>query len=662
MSMYSGTAKAVNFLIGSVPMLVLDKNTGSGSTGFLDIAPNSSFVVPFNIPWRFTWPSEAGVVNTNTMVDSNGKTWTLSYYHDTAAHIQLTIDDVGTVTSVTATTISWIAGCKGFIIFFLIPNGFDNHDQIFIAFFVTSAGVKGTFPARYAGNFINGVTECTNFSTQYGAPEPVGTTIESFNAAHPDNCVYTEATSAGFRVACSSWPYDYASALNQFSFSVPYSSPLFAYIAEGASPQPIVPDPYAPIPESATGGGGGTFDFTTTDDITLPVLPALSPVSSGFLSLWSPTEQQLEMLVHYLWNANPLDLAFWRKIFADPMDMILGLSIVPLDLSTHINPGESTPIIDGAGSLIAGLVDTKVTMNHIGTQWVELDCGSITIDETWGAYLDYDPFTKLEIYLPYCGTHPLKVDDFMPGTITVKYRIDLLSGACVANIISTKANTHGDELNSIIYQFMGTCTAQVPVTSLQFADMIRSVISVAAAGLTMYAIAGAGGAAIGTGGAQKAMPSVSSSLIPSSTALAPIADSGDINLNYMVREGIRNNSLLSGGGSSPTSALKNIGQIHAAASAGENVMGMKPSVSRSGAIGSTGGLLGVQKPYLILTRPRQARPNHQNYYTGYPSFMTEDLDDLRGYTIIQAIHLEGIPCTADELGEIEELLTGGVFF
>lgn len=373
---------------------------------------------------------------------------------------------------------------------------------------------------------------------------------------------------------------------------------------------PLSADPYSEIPQSETSVPSGTYDFTTSDDIGVPQLPALSAVNTGFISLWAPTEEQMLKLSSFMWNANPLTIEFWKKIVADPMQLIYGLNIIPLDL-------DSMGMIDGAGNVVVGLISTGITMNHLSGQWVELDCGEITLDETWSAYLDYDPYTKLEIYLPYCGTHPLKVDDFMPGKVKLTYHIDLLSGACVAILTSTKSDKHGDTLNSVVYEFMGNCAAQIPVTASQYADAVRSVIQLAASvGAMIAGAAGAGAAAAAS----------ESAALPASTGL----------------------SISSG--------------THAAAAMVENVMGIKPNIERSGAIGATGGLLSVQVPYLILTRPRQARPEDQNAYTGYPSFITETLNDLEGWTQVQAIHLENIPCTADEMTEIDGLLKSGVIF
>ena len=74
----------------------------------------------------------------------------------------------------------------------------------------------------------------------------------------------------------------------------------------------------------------------------------------------------------------------------------------------------------------------------------------------------------------------------------------------------------------------------------------------------------------------------------------------------------------------------------------------------------TGGMLSIQVPYLILTRPKQAIPGLQNKEQGYPAFVTRQLGSLAGYTEVESIHLQGIPGTSQELAEIEAALKEGV--
>ena len=336
--------------------------------------------------------------------------------------------------------------------------------------------------------------------------------------------------------------------------------------------RPSTPDPYDPGGGTEPGGGTGDFDGTG-DDIDIPGLPTLSAVDTGFITLFNPTTGQLRALASYMWSSG-FDLDTFKKIFADPMDCILGLSIVPVAVPNG-----------GSKTVNVGNISTGVTMTTAGTQYVSVDCGTLNVNEFWGAYLDYDPYTKAEIYLPYIGTHPIAVDDIMGKAVHVVYHIDILSGACTAFV---KCG------GSVLYEFIGQCSSSIPITGNDWTNVINGVLSVA----------GAIGTMVATGG-----------------ATAPMA----------------------------------VGTIATSA-----VNSLKPNVEKSGSMSGTGGMLAVQSPYLILTRPRQALPKNQNKFSGYPSLMTRTLSAVYGYTEIESIHLDGIPATEQELSEIESLLKGGV--
>ena len=340
---------------------------------------------------------------------------------------------------------------------------------------------------------------------------------------------------------------------------------------------PYESDPYSKGGTSDEGGGTGDFDGTS-DDIAIPELPTLSATSTNFITLFNPSLGELQNLANYMWS-DLFDLDTFKKIFADPMDCILGLSIVPVAVPSG-----------GSKAVTVGNISTGVTMQVASAQYVSVDCGTLNVNEYWGAYLDYDPYTKAEIYLPYIGTHPIAVDDIMGKAVHVVYHVDILSGACTAYVQCG---------GSVLYSFIGQCSASIPITGNDWTNVINGVLS----------IAGSIGSMVATGGMS-----------------APLA--------------------VTAGASLASTAINT----------------MKPSVEKSGSMSGVGGMLAVQTPYIILTRPRQARPKQQNTYTGYPSFITSKLSKLTGYTEIEVIHMDGLTCTDSEATEIENLLKGGVIF
>lgn len=330
-------------------------------------------------------------------------------------------------------------------------------------------------------------------------------------------------------------------------------------------------DPYNPNGQPAGGGG----EVQTPDNMEDETLPTISVADTGFVTLYKPSISQMNALASYMWGS--FDVDAFKKVFANPMDVILGLSILP-----GIVPAGSS------SSVMVGNVNTGISMTKVANQYVKFDCGSVTVKRRWGAFLDYSPYTKAFIYLPFIGVEPIDVDEIMNKTVSVKYNIDVLSGGCCA-FIEVDGTT--------LYSYIGQCACSVPVTGKDWSTMINGVLG-AVSGIT------------GTIG-----------------------------------------SLASGNVAGAVSGIASVAQ---------NVTGAKPTYQRSGSMGGMGGMMGIKTPYIIIERPVQAVPGYQNQIIGYPSFITRLIGDFRGYTEIEQCHLENIPCTGEEMMEIENILKSGV--
>ena len=336
---------------------------------------------------------------------------------------------------------------------------------------------------------------------------------------------------------------------------------------------------------SYAGGGTGSFD-NSSDTVNVPSLPTLSAVSAGFVSMYTPTLTQLNNLASFLWTDSLFDPDNFKKLFTDPMECIIGLTIVPV-----------APPTAGSMNIKVGFVDTGVSASRLSSQYAELSCGTITAQEFWASALDYSPFTKIHIYLPYIGMREINADDIMGKTVGVTYHIDLLSGACTAFVTAN---------GSVLYQFNGQCSINIPMAASNFTEMIHSAIS----------------------------------------AIGAVA--------------------MTASGATAASSMQGAALIGGAAQMGANAansaIGAKPTFQHSGQMGGSGGMLAVQTPYLIIERPRQCVAESVNHFEGFPSNITCNCNDLSGFTVIEAIHLDGIACTDDEANEIMSLLKGGVIF
>ena len=223
---------------------------------------------------------------------------------------------------------------------------------------------------------------------------------------------------------------------------------------------------------SSTGGGGGTYTLDS-DPIGFPSLPSISATDTGLVTLFSPSSGQMKSLAQFMWS-DLFDVATFKKLFTEPMECIIGCSIVPV-----------APTLGSTVNVKLGYVDTGIQMTKCASQYVTVECGSLDIARYFGSALDQSPYTKFSIYLPYIGTKRLSTDDIAGKTITVRYSVDVLSGSCTAMIMC------GD---SVLYSYSGSCAIGVPLTSSNWGSFITSAVQLAGAGV---AVAATGGSAAG---------------------------------------------------------------------------------------------------------------------------------------------------------------------
>lgn len=153
----------------------------------------------------------------------------------------------------------------------------------------------------------------------------------------------------------------------------------------------------------------------------------------------------------------------------------------------------------------------------------------------------------------------------------------------------------------VIYAFNGSCITNVPLTAANYSGAIQNAVSCVASGVGVLA-------GMATGAAPVTMASAASML-----------------------------------------------------SAGANtIMNSKPQIQRSGNLGGSAGMLTAKKPFIIIERPNYSVPDFYQKYEGRMCNKTAKLGNCSGFTMVDAVHLEGINATTGEIAEMEALLKGGV--
>lgn len=346
-------------------------------------------------------------------------------------------------------------------------------------------------------------------------------------------------------------------------------------------PDPVPPDP-DPIP---------------TPIIPVPLPPA-SVHSNKMFTVYSPNSSQLDALGGYLWDDNLIETL--KRIWQNPLDGIIGLSQV-----------YCTPTTGGSHNIILGYLDSGVSAPVVSDQFAHIDCGTVTIPEINQNATDYNPYTSMQIYLPFIGITEVDVNEFMSGSISIKYHIDVYTGTCLAEVkmIRTRDVPNG----GIVYTFSGNCSQQLPLTSGDQKGLLSALIGAAGIGIGIAS----GGAVI--------------------TATAASAASA-------AKAGAR----LAG------AAANNI-----AGEVGRDVTREMVHVSHSGNLSANAGIMGQKKPYVIISRKRPYNANNYNKLYGFPSNKTVFLSNYSGYVKIKACRLRS-KATEAEKAEIIALCAEGI--
>lgn len=415
-------------------------------------------------------------------------------------------------------------------------------------------------------------------------------------------------------------------------------------------------DPNAESGTSTTGGGQGTHDISS-DVIPVTPLPAVTAANSGLVTLFRPDLSQLHDLGAYLWTNLTDFVENIQKMFSNPMDYFIAFHILPC------KPDVGTP-----RNIKLGLWQTNVSMPPVLSQWHEHNCGVVTLPEFWGSALDYAPNTKVSIFLPFIGSVTLNTDEVMNRQIGLIYRIDLLSGQCVAMI--TVPGLDG-QTGSVLYQYTGECGVSVPLTGADWSRIYAAGIGAVGTAITGGIGAAASGAAAGSATAALSGVQAADAVGNVGLAYSMINDtSKGVKGVVAMRDSMQQaaNMALEAGkqaASAPAKVSRGVRASRIANTVNNTISGVmsgKHSVSHSGTISGSAGMLGNKTPYLLVEYPNQSLAQDYKHYVGYPSNIKATLGSLTGYTECEQIipvRLTGLNDT--ELGDLLESLKSGVY-
>lgn len=379
-------------------------------------------------------------------------------------------------------------------------------------------------------------------------------------------------------------------------------------------------------PETPTGGGGsiggggggshsggsGSFDDSGDNiDLSMGSTFGASNVLTnwflGHLGVAGDTQAQVNLNHIGDWLRTTLDpdsQAPWQGLgykYSDKLNNMCSLKIIygpedpaisqKLPIKIHgqyLHDNSSEPYAQGYK------VTSQFKSSHIVMNF--------NLEEYFGSFLDYEPYTKVQIYLPFAGIQTLKASDVIGKNISLHCVVDFLSGDIVYHV---KVNTGTS--NSILYSFAGNAAVDLPITSTDYSGKVMSTIqTILGAASVVAGIAGAGS----TGGA----------------------------------------SLAATGGLVASGASQVInGGIGIATNDGITTV--------KGAVGGTIGAMSPLQCYLIVTRPKMVKAEKYGEINGYPCMQSYILGDLKGYVKVAECNWGIQGATEEEVDEIKNLMS-----
>ena len=214
----------------------------------------------------------------------------------------------------------------------------------------------------------------------------------------------------------------------------------------------IVPKPGQDTPTDT-----GNPDPTGTG--TTPPVVAPTGQASALFAVYNPSQSALNSFGAWLWSSNFIDQVL--KLFNNPMQSIIGLHKI-----------FASPPISGSGTIRVGYLDSGVGSNLVGGQYVTVNCGTVKVSEQFGNVFDYTD-THIRLYLPFIGIVPLDTADVMRGSVSVVYHVDVITGACLAEVKITRDGGGGT-----LYQYAGDAAVRYPISSGSYMGVVSGVLGV----------------------------------------------------------------------------------------------------------------------------------------------------------------------------------------
>lgn len=164
---------------------------------------------------------------------------------------------------------------------------------------------------------------------------------------------------------------------------------------------------------------------------------------------------ELKKLSQFLWSSSFFDNIL--LVNNSPIENIISLKAL---IGTVTTTGTSQALTLGNVTTTANAIPCNES--------IVINVGSITLPRKYNNFLDFEPYTKVQIYLPFYGCAMLDSSLVIGRTISIKYIIDVITATAKIKIIHD---------SKTLYEFKTTCGSDLPITSSNRASVEMGYLS-----------------------------------------------------------------------------------------------------------------------------------------------------------------------------------------
>ena len=138
----------------------------------------------------------------------------------------------------------------------------------------------------------------------------------------------------------------------------------------------------------------------------------------------------------------------------NPIDAIVSVKKYPLS---------SVPHAESLENIYLGKYQSGAAGYALAMQQARYNFEGIPIFPKFGnCFLDYAPYTKMQLYIPFCGTIEIDSADFMGRTLSVEMVMDFITGTVTAYVLANQL---------VVTSITGNCAIDIPITGTEQATV-----------------------------------------------------------------------------------------------------------------------------------------------------------------------------------------------